>query len=376
MSKSKDPEGHFHHIVIKPLKKAVNCAQNSDYILKNRFIYLLLAVALLTGMSACNETTEEKKVDVSGVKITLNIKPFYKDFAALDTNRFAEGLAALKQKYPEFTDFFLDTLLPFNKVEGAYNNPAATAAIKNIFSFKDYTQLTDTVLKVFPDTKQYDVAIGAMLQHVRYYFPKWQLPTELTYFVSCLNRWTAFTNDKTLGIGLDMFLGQNFKPYEALSMPQYALINHTPENIPLWAARAVYQDNAGSSPYRKDLLELMIANGKEILFLRKVMPAFKFHLIMGYTAEQLKWCEANEALIFNLFLQQNLLFNKDYQTIMRYVTPGPNSAGFPPEAPGNLGTFIGYKILKAYEQKSGKTLEEILLNEDANSIFQQSKYKP
>lgn len=344
--------------------------------MKSRFIYLLLAVALLLGSNACNETTAEKKVDVSGVKIALNIKPFYKDFAALDTSHFAEGLAALKHKYPEFTDFFLDTLLPFNKVEGAYNNPAATAAIKNIFAFKDYTHLTDTVLKVFPNTEQYDAAIADMLQHVRYYLPKWQLPAELTYFVSCLNKWTAFTHDKTLGIGLDMFLGQNFRPYEALSMPQYALINHTPENIPLWAARAVYQDNAGSSPYRKDLLELMLANGKEILFLRKVMPGFKFNLIMGYTAEQLEWCEANEALVFNLFLQQNLLFNKDYQTIMRYVTPGPNSAGFPPEAPGNLGTFIGYKILEAYENKSGKTLEEILLNEDANSIFQQSKYKP
>ncbi|MBL7706337.1 MAG: hypothetical protein JNM21_12400 [Taibaiella sp.] len=344
--------------------------------MKSRFIYLLLAVALLSGLSACNDTTGEQKVDVSGTKISLNVKPFYKDFAGLDTGNFGTALGGLKNKYPAFTDFFLDTLLPFNKVGGAYNNPEATAAIKNIFVYKDYTHLTDTVLKVFPDTKQYDDAVADMLRHTRYYFPKWQLPTELTYFVSCLNRWTAFTNEQVLGIGLDMFLGPDFKPYEALGMPQYALINHTPENIPLWAARAVYQDNSGNSPYRKDLLELMIANGKEILFLRKVLPEFKFNLIMGYTPEQLKWCEANEALVFNLFLQQNLLFNKDYQAIIRYVTPGPNSAGFPPEAPGNLGTFIGYKILKAYENKTGKTLAEILSDEDANSIFQQSKYKP
>ncbi|OJV55751.1 MAG: hypothetical protein BGO31_16785 [Bacteroidetes bacterium 43-16] len=344
--------------------------------MSNKFISLLLAIALITGTTACSDDTAEKKVDVSAVKVAFSVKPFYKDFAALDTNHFAEGLGALRNAYPAFTDFFLDTLLPFNKVEGQYNNPAATAAIKNIFSFKDYTHLTDTVLKVFSSTEKYDKEIGQMLQHVKYYFPKWQLPTEVTYFVSCLNKWTAFTHDQTIGIGLDMFLGQNFRPYEALSMPQYALINHTPENIPLWAARAVYQDNFGGSPYRKDLLELMLANGKEILFLKKVMPDFKFNLIMGYTPEQLKWCEANEALIFNLFLQQNLLFNKDYQAIMRYVTPGPNSAGFPPEAPGNLGTYIGYKILKAYEQKTGKTLEEILSDENANSIFQQSKYKP
>lgn len=336
-------------------------------------IIYLSAVLLL--LQSCGDKAQ--KVDVSDISINLTVRPFYADISALDTNDFGNGLLRLREKYPDFLDFYLDTLLPFNKVNGAYNDPQRTANIRNILIHKDYAHLIDTVNEVFPDTKIYDEQIKDMLKHVKYHCPQWQLPTELTYFVSCLNRWTAFTHQNTIGIGLDMFLGQNFKPYEAISLPHYALINHTPENIPMWAAKAVYQDNfAETQQGMKDLVGLMIANGKELLFLESVLPELKFNLIMGCTPEQLAWCEANEALIFNLFMQQNLLFSKDFQQIMRYVTPGPNSAGFPPEAPGNLGTFIGYRILRSYAERTGNSLSEILQEPDANLIFQRSKYKP
>lgn len=325
---------------------------------------------------SCGSKSVGEKIDVSTVNVALKSNPFYADFSALDTNNFASGLVALQAKYPDFLNFYLDTLLPFNKVNGQFNNPQVTASVRNMLIHKDYAHLIDTVMKVFPDTKQYDGEIKNMLQYVKYYLPSWQVPTEVTYFVSCLNRWTAFTHQNTIGIGLDMFLGQKFKPYEAISLPYYALINHTPENIPMWAAKAVYQDNFEPISTQKDLVEMMVNNGKEMLFLETVLPDFKFNLIMGCTTEQMKWCEENEAFIFNLFMQQNLLFSKDLQQTMRYVTPGPNSAGFPPEAPGNLGTFIGYKILKSYINKTGKSLSEVLQEMNTNSIFQQSKYKP
>lgn len=339
---------------------------------KKTIIYLS---ALLMLLQSCSD--KEQKIDVSNIKIDLTTRPFYADFASLDTNDFGNGLSQLHKKYPDFLDFYLDTLLPFNKVNGDYNDPERTANIRNILVHKDYAHLIDTVNKVFPDTKLYDEQIGDMLKRTKHFFPQWLLPTKVTYFVSCLNRWTAFTHQNTIGIGLDMFLGQNFRPYEAISLPHYALINHTPENIPMWAAKAVYQDNFEAAQQNmKDLVGLMIANGKERLFLERVLPDLKFNLIMGCTPEQLQWCEANEALIFNLFMQQNLLFSKDFQQIMRYVTPGPNSAGFPPEAPGNLGTFIGYKILSTYAERTGSSLAEILNEQDANLIFQRSNYKP
>lgn len=319
---------------------------------------------------------KESKDENINSNLELKVRPFYRSFADLDTQSFAQSLHSLKNQYPDFTDFFLDTLLPFNEVGGQYEDTARTRAIKNIFSFEDYTHLTDTVLRVFPDTKVYDKQIEDMLNRVAHHFPKWDVPTQVTYFVSCLNFWTAVSHSSGLAIGLDMFLGPNFLPYQAISMPHYVLINHTPENIPLWAAKAVYADNFEQLPVQRDLLELMLIKGKEILFLEKVLPKFKFDLIMGWTPEQLKWAEESEAYIFNMFMQQGLLFNKDLQQIMRYVTPGPNSAGFPPEAPGNLGTYIGYKILKSYQEHNSASLQEILDIADANAIFQQSKYKP
>lgn len=327
-------------------------------------------------LSAC-KTDKKADIDTSNINVELSFKSFYKDFAQLDTNNFESSILKLKVKYPQFLDFYLDTLLPFNEVKGQYADSKIMEPIRNILTFKDYVALTDTVLKVFPNTEKENKAIAEMLKRTKYYLPQITLPQEVIYMESMLNNWTAFIHNSTLGIGLDMFLGPDFRPYETFSIPKFALINHTPECVPLWAAKAIYFEAFPQNPaMSKTLLELMIDNGKEILFLESVLPDFKFNLIMAYTPEQMKWSESNEAFVFNLFLQQDLLFSKDIQSIMRYLTPGPNSAGFPDEAPGNLGTFIGYKILKAYEKKTGKTLNEILSTTDANQIFQQSKYKP
>lgn len=329
---------------------------------------------LVTVFNSC--TSDKSDVDVSNIKVELTAQDFYQDFAKLDTLQLGKSLNELNAKYPSFLNFYLDTLLPFTPVNRQYENEVATVAIKNIFKHKDYVHLTDTVSKVFTSTKSNTAAIKNMLQHVKYHLPEWALPTEVVYFVSYLNKWTCFTNGTTLGVGLDMFLGENFRPYEAVGLPNYALINHSPENIPLWAAKAIYLEHENGDLFNKDLLGMIILNGKEIFYLEKMLPKMKFNLIMGYTPEQMKWCEQNEAFIFNTFLQQNLLFNKEFQNIVRYVSPGPNSAGFPQEAPGNIGTYIGYKILKAYEKKSGLSVKEILAEKDANAIFQKSKYKP
>ncbi|HRP90543.1 MAG TPA: hypothetical protein PKX92_10955 [Edaphocola sp.] len=340
----------------------------------HNIFYVLLAFFFL---GSC-KSNSQNDIDTSKINVAVSFKPFYLDFSTLDTNNFSAGILKLKDKYPQFLDFYLDTLLPFGAIKGQYSDAKIMAPIRNILIYKDYVALTDTVIKVFPDTKKQDEKILEVLKRTKYYLPQVVLPREVVYMESMLNNWTAFIHNKTLGIGLDMFLGPDFRPYETFSIPKFALINHTPECVPLWAAKALYMDAFPQEPAsRKSLLEIMIENGKEMLFLEKVLdPEFKQNLIFAYTPEQMKWVDANEALIFNLLIQQQLLYSKDVQSIMRYVTPGPNSAGFPAEAPGNIGTFIGYKILKAFETQTHKPLKEILTITDANQIFQQSKYKP
>ena len=63
--------------------------------------------------SSCTHHGNEDAPDVSKINLPYTSYPFYKDFAALDTTHTAAALTQLRNKYPEFTDFYLDTMFNF-----------------------------------------------------------------------------------------------------------------------------------------------------------------------------------------------------------------------------------------------------------------------
>jgi hypothetical protein len=96
------------------------------------------------------------------------------------------------------------------------------------------------------------------------------------------------------------------------------------------------------------------------------------------------WCRENELLIYNFFIQQNLLYNKEGHNIIPYITDGPYARGLeaPNEpvkkTPGNIGTWIGYKIVCAYMDQYPKTTLRQLTDEhaDPSRFLDQAKYRP
>ncbi len=327
-------------------------------------------------LSSCGGGAGQKAPDVSKVEVPYKAYPFYRDFAAIDTGHIAEGLTRLKAKYPEFLDFYLDTLIS-SGTHGHYTD--TNRFLKSFLTYKDYRDLFDTVDKAFPDTKSYDEQLKAVFRYTRYYDSSFTVPEHVYYFVSGLNLYTAVThNEKDLCIGLDMFLGRDFEPYARVQIPEYATIRFTPENIPVWAARAIYNSKYPWNPENQNLLELMIQRGKEIYFLEKVLPGLKPELLLGFTPEQLKWCNENEALIYNFFYQSksSLLFEKDMQKIMRFVTDGPTTGGMPNDSPGNTGSYIGWHIVRRYAEQTKSAMPEVLAAKDARQILQAAQYKP
>ena len=73
-----------------------------------------------------------------------------------------------------------------------------------------------------------------------------------------------------------------------------------------------------------------------------------------------------------------VLYATDWQDIMRYVNDGPNSTGMPPESPGNIGSWIGWQIVKTYFDKHGNISLPQLLNDkiDAQTFLRESGYRP
>src|SRR4051812_11880915 len=86
------------------------------YRLKLRHYFPFIFLFLL-GFGSCKNHNDAP--DVSDVKISLNTRRLDMDLAALDTNNLAQGLQTLKGKYPDFLDFYLDTVMGFS-IEGRY----------------------------------------------------------------------------------------------------------------------------------------------------------------------------------------------------------------------------------------------------------------
>jgi len=221
-----------------------------------------LMILSLFFIYGCNSS--EHVPDVSNIKVSLRTQRLDRYLAALDTNKLGEGLQQLHNQFPDFLDFYLDTLMGF-KINGNYTdtNPAVEKGLRIFLTNKDYRGLFDTVEKHFPNTQGIEKELTNGFQFMKYYYPAYQVPN-IIYLVSGLNNWGAFTfGPNTIGIGLDMFLGGNYPYYRSVGMPDYMNSHLQQAYIPVAVFSTIYQDMHPFVPDNKTLLDLMIQRGKQ-----------------------------------------------------------------------------------------------------------------
>ena len=316
--------------------------------------------------------------DVSKTKLDLSTRRLDVDLAKLDTNNVAAGLAQLSGKYPDFLGFYLDTLMGFG-IHGNYQDTVAgiRLGLKPFLSHKDIRGLFDTVAAHYPDTKNVDEQISEAFRYMKHYYPAFPIP-KIVYLVTGLNQWSVITVDTSIvGIGLDMYLGQQYPFYSAVQIPAYVIRKCTPQYIATNMMQAIYRDRRPLVGGDRNLLDMILQMGKEQYFLSKMLPETPDTVRIGFTKAQLDWCEANEAEVYNFFVTKNLFYETNPNKVIRFISDGPNTAGMPPEAPGNVGTWLGYRIIKSYtDQHPDYDLNKILAAGDPQRILQESKYKP
>ncbi|MCF8450402.1 MAG: hypothetical protein K9G49_11080 [Taibaiella sp.] len=347
-------------------------------------IVILFLFPAITLLYSCNNSSENVP-DTSAIKINLKTHRFDKDLYAIDTNHIGEGLQQLSQKYPDFLNYFLDTIMAYG-INGNYNDTVTgiREGLKPFLVFKDFKELADTIQKHYPDTKNIDAQLTDGFKFLKYYFPETPIP-KIIYLSMGLSNWHSFPIDtNTLCIGLDMFLGDHYPHYRAIGVHDYMRAHFRRAYIPASVFLSLYRGNYPLVTQEKTLLELMIQKGKEQYFLHKILPGTPDSVLFCFRQQQMDWCNKNEAFVYNFFIQNQLLYNRESQNIMPYVTDGPFARGLEtantPEklTPGNIGTWMGYRIIETYMSRFPKTtLKELMqLQLPAAQILEQSKYKP
>jgi hypothetical protein len=336
---------------------------------KQYCITLVLLTAIITG---CNNNIP----DVSNIKVDLKAVDYYQQIAKLDSNNCLKGILDLDKQYPQFTKRYTYDLLGYHLI------PSDTATtlqryLKHFTSYKDYVNLQKTVATQYPNTSAVTKDLTQLIQYIKYYIPQYKVP-QLYYFVSGLNYFSTITDDSIIGVGLDMFLGKDYEFYPALQFPQYQIERFIPQQISPMMAKTIYEEIFPFTPDGKDLLTLMIRNGQQLYFMDKVLPYTTDDVKMGYTPTQLEWCKQFEDKVWNFFVSNELLYKSDFQKVLKYVMDGPSTSGLPIESPGNIGSWVGWQIVKKYMDKHPDISLQKLCSQSipAQQILEQSGYKP
>jgi hypothetical protein len=79
-------------------------------------------------------------------------------------------------------------------------------------------------------------------------------------------------------------------------------------------------------------------------------------------------------------MKHDLLYNTQQTEFLKLTMDGPNTAGMPAEAPGNIASYMGWNIVKQYMKKYPETtLVELMTSPGlfkGENILNRSGYKP
>ena len=122
----------------------------------------------------------------------------------------------------------------------------------------------------------------------------------------------------------------------------------------------------------------MIYFGKQLYLKDVLLPEYNDAEKMGYTPEEIKWCEENESYMWRYFIENEMLYSDDQKLANRFINPAPFSKFYleiDNESPGRVGAWMGWQIVQSYIKNNDVSLEQVLqLN--AKELFEKSKYKP
>lgn len=311
------------------------------------------------------------KVDVSDMESDVKIMRFEQELAAYLADTTVHDLAPMRQQYGEFFDMFTHQVLGIPQD----NDTMIAMNLRFFLQDPEVAEVMADVDSAYRDVSDIKKEIDSFLRHYQYYYPDKEIPQVVTY-VSAFN-YAVITTHETIGIGLDMFLGKDYVFYPRMGLPKYLSNRFSREYAVASVIRGWYESDYDVRDVKKELLSQMVYQGKLLYYLDAMAPDMADTLKTGYTAEQLQWCEENEAGIWAFFIENKLLFNTSPSEYVKYINEGPTTSGFPKESPGKVGAWIGYRIVQQYMKKNPDiTLLELLNEKDATAILEKSGYKP
>ena len=342
---------------------------------KSTSISIISFLLFLLGFSLCFTAcqTGKSKPDISNIEVNLSFKRFEQDLFNLDTINYEKSLDDLFQKEPKYFRFYVEKLMNFGAVDSLKSyQKAMIPFLQN----KDIQGLYDTAMVKFPGLEGLKKDLTTAFRYTQYYLPESNLPQIYTHIAE-FGPAAATYGDEILAINLDLYFGKNYPYYQSIGIPGYLSKRFEPPYIVANTMKAYFQELYPMPDKGNRLIDFMIQEGKMLYLLDLVLPDTPDSLKIGYTGDQVEWCERNEPMIWNFYVEGEWIFSPKYREFQKFLNEAPTTSGMPPESPGKTAIWTGRQIVRKFMEKYPKTsIEELMMLQDGQKFLQKTAYKP
>lgn len=249
-----------------------------------------------------------------------------------------------------------------NELYGRFSNPHLD------------TLLMDT-RAVFGDFSKLKEEFHSAFTILKYYYPDFQPPKVQTIITGLET--DLFVSDSLIVVGLDYYLGEGarYRP----NMYEYMLRRYDP-NFIVPSVFLLYGIDARfnlTDLSDRTVLADMISYGKAYYFAKHMLPCVPDSVLIGYTAQEIAGARANQDLIWKKLVEDEVFFATSPQVKQRYIAERPKTYEIGDQAPGRIGTWVGWQIVNEYAKRNPNlSLPEVMQIRDARIIFNESRYRP
>ncbi len=303
-------------------------------------------------IASCDKKSKVEK-EVAAIPVEIKVVRFDKLFF----ETASEDLGKLKKQFPFFFPQGINDSVWLEKMQ----NPL-------------WRELYAEVQEKYSNFAPLQEELETLFKHIKYNFPKTNTPKVITVISEMDYNNKVIYADTLLIVSLELYLGKEHKFYQ---FPKYLKQNFEEKQMMPDVVSSFSMDKIAPVT-DKTLLSQMIYYGKELYLKDLLLPDYADVDKMGYTPEQIKWCEENESYMWRYFLEKEMLYSNDSKLGNRFVNPAPFSKFYleiDNESPGRVGAWVGWQIVRSFVKNNDVPIGE-LLKMNAKEIFEKSKYKP
>lgn len=332
--------------------------------------FIISAFILSTIFFSCKQNP--LKVDISNIETEVEVVNFGEELLSLNGKDTLEALVELSNAHPDFFNLYTYRIIKIGGITDEHFPELIKTFITDTL-IQDIKSQTD---KKFSNHKKLEKQLVKAFKYYSYHFPDKELPTIYTY-ISGFNQ-SIVTAENIIGISLDKYLGRNCEYYQQLSStPQYKILNMHKDKILsdvayAWGITEFEDENSATK-----LLENMVQKGKLMYLVDAMLPTMQDSFKIGYTSQQLEWCEMNEPQMWTYLIEKDMLYSSKRMDIVRYINDAPSTSGLPMDSPGRTGVWMGWQIVRKYMKKHPEmTLPMLMDNKNYQQILNDSGYNP